>query len=436
MTVPEILPTPEQRRHDDLVRSEHTMLWVRALGVVFGGVQVLTYGALPYPPGHLALAVGLMVALAVVDLVALLVLRVSPPRTLRQARAMALVTVALDTFVASGLVFAYSFDPASAHWAILFVLPLLGAARFRLAGALWTWGGITVLYTLRQAYAAATFDDIGFSPSSIVFRMGLVAMVALVAGLMARDLARERERTAAALGEVARIDHLRARLVDSLAHDMRSPLVAVSGALQALDPSQPLEVQQQLVGLARRQAQRLTRLATGMLDLARLDRGHLDLQVRPTVLAEVVADVVAALDPKDGEVVVDVPEDLVLAVDPDRLDQVLFNLIGNGLRHGRPPVEVGASQAGSATHLTVCDHGSGVPEERREALFDAFTTSASGGVGLGLWLVRALVEAHGGDVSYRTGEDGGATFDLRLPTGGARRPEPAPPGRHGAPGAR
>lgn len=408
--------SPALRRLADLRRGERTMLWVRALAVVFAAVQVLVYNALPYPPGYREAALALVGAMAVVDLVVLGVVLTGRPRTLPTARALALATVSLDTLVASGLVAAYSFDPASAHWAILFVIPLLGAARFQLRGALTTWVAVTALYTARQAFAADRFDGIGFSPTSIGFRMGLVLLVALVAGLLARDLARQREATAEALAEVARVDLLRRRLVDSLAHDIRSPLVTIAGALGALGPGRPPELQAQLLEMARRQTGRLTRLATGMLDLARLDEGRLVLDLRPTSLATVLDEVVPALQPEDEDgLTVEVPEGLAVQADPDRLDQIVYNLLANALRHGRPPVVLTAVQEGAQVRVTVVDHGSGVPPERQAGLFDAFVTTASDGVGLGLWLVRALVEAHGGRIAYRDADGGGACFEVHLP---------------------
>lgn len=416
MTTPDLPPSAAERRHADLLRSERTMLWVRTLAAVFALVQIITYSALPYPPGWAGASLGLVVVMAVVNMVVLALLMTHWASTLPRARGLALTTTTLDVLVANGLVLAYSFDPGSAHWAVLFLTPLLGAARFRLPGALIAWGSTTVLYTARQAFAASRFDDISFSPSSIGFRMGLALLVALVAGLLARDLARERERTAQALTEVARVDLLRARLVGSLAHDLRSPLTAINGALKAITPGQPAELQDQLIGLARRQGARLARVADGMIDLARVERGQLELELHPTDLAEVVAATLEALAPKEGEVAVDIPDGLMVHADPDRLDQILYNLIGNAMRHGRPPVEVTATEDGRTVTIAVTDQGKGVPTERQDGLFDAFTTSGSGGIGLGLWLVQELARAHGGEASYRTTDHGGACFEVLLPS--------------------
>ena len=113
--------------------------------------------------------------------------------------------------------------------------------------------------------------------------------------------------------------------------------------------------------------------------------------------------------------VVAIPDGLMVEADPDRLDQILYNLIGNAMRHGRPPVEVTATDDGRTVTIAVTDRGKGVPAARQDGLFDAFTTSGSGGIGLGLWLVQELARAHGGEASYRTTGHGGACFEVVLP---------------------
>lgn len=445
------------RRHADLLRSERTMVWVRAVAVLFALFQVLTYGAVPYPPGYLEAALGFVIAFAVVDLVAFGLLLARWPRDLARARVLAVATVTLDAALASGLVWAYSFDPDSAHWALLFVVPLVGAARFQLAGALATWAAVTVLYIARQAFAATVFTEIGFSAASIGFRMGLAFLVALVAGLLARDLRRERDRVAEALAEVEHLDALRARLVDGLAHDMRSPLTVIAGSLRALSATGDAgQAQRTLLALAERQTARLSRLATGMLDLAKLEQGRLVLDTTVVQLAPVVDGAVAALadvgggdrgDQQGGgrgdqhgddggdqrghggaadrhddgdEVLVDVAADLAVRGDPDRIDQIVYNLVANALRHGRPPVLVTAASHDDDVVLEVRDHGDGVPEALHPTLFDAFATASRGGVGLGLWLVRALAEAHGGSVAYDAAQPG-ARFVVTLPLASAVR---------------
>jgi signal transduction histidine kinase len=102
--------------------------------------------------------------------------------------------------------------------------------------------------------------------------------------------------------------------------------------------------------------------------------------------------------------------------DHERLEQVLVNLIANAVRHGRPPVHVTAEALGDTVRIAVRDHGPGVPPEHQGALFERFGGDSDhpDSVGLGMWIVRLLVEAHGGTVGYESAGPG-ARFIVSLP---------------------
>jgi signal transduction histidine kinase len=254
----------------------------------------------------------------------------------------------------------------------------------------------------------------------VTFRMGVGFFIALVAGLMARSLLRQRAHLEGALGELRRIDALRARLVATLAHDVRNPLTAIRGTLHTLarhgrrlDES----TQQEIVTSADHQAERLERLATDLLDLARLEAGRLALRLEQTKLREVVERALSFADP-ERRFDVRIRPDLTVRADPGRLEQVVVNLANNALRHGRAPFVVEAElNRDGRVHIEFRDHGAGVPEADRPALFEPFRAETDqGSVGLGLAIVRALVEAHGGEISYEPNRPG-AVFRVSLPTG-------------------
>ena len=99
-----------------------------------------------------------------------------------------------------------------------------------------------------------------------------------------------------------------------------------------------------------------------------------------------------------------------------RVEQIVANLIGNALKHGQPPVQLRARRLGDGVAIEVSDAGRGVPEEQRRQLFDAFGRGVtSDSVGLGLWIVRTLTEAHGGEARYEE-RDGRACFVVELPS--------------------
>jgi signal transduction histidine kinase len=135
--------------------------------------------------------------------------------------------------------------------------------------------------------------------------------------------------------------------------------------------------------------------------------------VRPLRVQEVVRQAVSYLPPADVQLEID-PE-LVLSADPERLEQIVVNLVGNGLRHGEPPVTVRTTTDGCTARLEVRDHGQGVPGLARSRLFTQFSADGADSVGLGLWIVGKLAQAHGGEAHYEDA-DPGARMVVTWPT--------------------
>ncbi|MQA99219.1 MAG: hypothetical protein GEU78_02830 [Actinobacteria bacterium] len=400
----------------DLRRSERTMLIVRSVGIPWALLQVLSYQDRAYPAGVKPGVVGLVVLLAVGNLIVWWAHRRTS--TLRDARILAGSSLALDAFVISGIVWLYAFDPGSALWAVLFIPPLEGALRFQLRGAVAAWFGTTLIYIGRELWGSDRYDY-PLQWNSITFRMGIGFVIALVAGLMARDLMRERERLAKALEEVEALDELRAALVSTLAHDVRNPLTAIRGSLKTLlARGDQLDAQttRRFLESADLQAERLTRLAGDLLDLARLEAGRLTLKLEEVPLRAAVDTALGYLE-EDIEVRNDVDESLRVRADPERLQQVFVNLASNARVHGSPPYLVSASRNRLGIEVVFEDRGPGVSADQAEVLFDAFRSGEkSGSVGLGLAIVKALVEAQEGSVRYEPAQPRGSRFIVSLPS--------------------
>jgi signal transduction histidine kinase len=410
---------------EDIRRAERVMVLVRGVGAVFAFAQILAYRELPYPPGVKASALALAGILVLAN-VAIWVIQ-DRVRTRRQALRLSLGALILDVAVASGIVWAYAFDPLSALWAVLFILPMEGAIRFGLWGALWTWAAVTVLYVGRELWRIDVFPrsvhgpgGFGFQLESISFRMGIGLLIALVAGLMARNLRRQRARLSDTLDEVSRIDALRANLVATLAHDVRGPLTSIRGILTTLRRhGEDLEegTREELTRTADEQAERLERLATGLLDLARLEQGRMELRLQEVRLRDAVAKGLQFTGHQE-RFEMEIPPDLTVRADPQRLEQIVVNLAANSLTHGGPPFRVEAASADGHVDLRFVDEGPGVPETHVSELFEPFRTEdTTGSVGLGLAIVRALAEAQGGEVSYQPNQPRGACFRVLLPSG-------------------
>lgn len=231
----------------------------------------------------------------------------------------------------------------------------------------------------------------------------------------------------------ARLDRDRSDLVAAVAHELRSPLTGVKGFVQAiLNRWDKLNDDQKKLMLTtvNHDADRLSRLITELLDVARIDTGRLSLYPRsssvPVLVGRIVTSVVAGTT---REVVTDLPEDLPeIFVDPDKFTQVLTNLVENGLRHGDGVVTVTARRlpphaAYDGVLLTVDDEGVGIPVAIRQRVFTKFWKhGVRGGSGLGMYIANGLVRAHGGDIEIGDAPTGGARISLAWPAGD-RRPE-------------
>jgi signal transduction histidine kinase len=246
----------------------------------------------------------------------------------------------------------------------------------------------------------------------LVWSTAVVMPVAALVGALIEQRVRALRATQQALQSK---DRWRGALMATLAHDVRSPLSTVTGVLEVLedDPVTP-QHHRPLLASAQRQAARILRLAVGMLEVERAEHGMLRLDLSEVSLHQLATEVAALTDP--GAVCVDIDRTLLARVDPARLEQVLYNLTSNALRHGAAPVVLSATADGDAVELRVRDHGVGVPDLEVDRLFDRFSSAdhSPQSVGLGLWIVRLLTEAHGGDVRYEDAAPG-ATFVVRLP---------------------
>ncbi|MBG0830897.1 HAMP domain-containing histidine kinase [Planomonospora sp. ID67723] len=241
--------------------------------------------------------------------------------------------------------------------------------------------------------------------------MGVGALISQQIGYQRRDR-----------DTIRRMERWRAALTATLAHDVRSPLTAVQFALETLDEEDDLPKAQrhEIVTMALRQAGRIRRLATNLLDAERVDSRGLQLDMRPVRLSTAAEEAAGYLA---APVEVAVDPGLTVLADPERLEQILVNLAANAIRHGSPPIVVSAGrEAPGMVAVHIRDHGPGVPEEKRDQLFARFSSADTSpdSVGLGLWITRELALAHGGDARY-TPADPGACFTVVLPAG-----DPAP----------
>ena len=319
--------------------------------------------------------------------------------------------------------------PRRGLWVVaLVLLTLLGGTAWVLDGygsgvgplyvLVFAWAG---LHCSRRAllvcvpWAACTYAGalaLAEAPWRIVGSTLVLVPIATVVALLISS----RVRAARLLQEEVELrDRWRRALTATLAHDVRSPLSTVIGTLEILEDDPALDDRYRpLLAGATRQTRRVLSLASGLLEVERVEHGSLRLDRTDVHLAD-LAGTVADLTRPDA-VRVDVDPGLVVRGDADRLEQVLFNLTSNALRHGRPPVVISAAAAPGGVEVAVEDHGDGVPDADVPFLFDRFSTADTSpqSVGLGLWIVHTLVGAHGGQVRYEPCA-AGARFVVTLP---------------------
>jgi two-component system, OmpR family, sensor histidine kinase KdpD len=230
-----------------------------------------------------------------------------------------------------------------------------------------------------------------------------------------------------------RTDELRAALLSSVSHDLRTPLASIKAAASSLlqeDVQWDEETKRSFARSIEREADRLNRLVSNLLDMTRIEDGAIKPEKEWYMLPELVQDVLGRLRPLlHGRVVnTQVPTDLPpIELDYMQIDQVLTNLIENAVRYTPQdsPIDVSAHYDGGQVVINVADRGPGIPPADLERVFDKFyrvldgkpNTGHPSGSGLGLAVSKGLVEAHGGRIWAEPREGGGVVFSVALPLG-------------------
>jgi signal transduction histidine kinase len=228
--------------------------------------------------------------------------------------------------------------------------------------------------------------------------------------------------------ELAEVDRARRDLVANASHELRTPITALQAVLETevdgVEPPDPETLRTML-----RQVERLSRLVSQLLDLSRLESGTTTLERRSFSLAEVLGDAADECRLHAPEVDLDVhvePAGLSVNGDPDRVHQVVANLLENAVRHspGGGRIEVRATSSGrNRVTIEVSDEGPGIAEADAARVFerfyrsDAARSSRQGGAGLGLAIARWIVDLHGGEIRPERREPHGCRMVIVLPGG-------------------
>lgn len=270
----------------------------------------------------------------------------------------------------------------------------------------------------------------------------LVRSADQVAGLhaVARDISARRE-----------VDRMKGEFISVVSHELRTPLTSIRGSLGLLGSGRlgalP-ERGQRLVDIAIQNTDRLIRLINDILDVERLESGLIEMHRRNTSLAALLDGAVGAVsgfaESAAVALEVDAPGELGLYVDPDRIIQVLTNLLANAVKFSLrgSAVRVRVARTAAGTEIRVEDRGRGIPADKLELVFarfhqvDSSDAREKGGTGLGLAIARSIVKHHGGRMWVESRVGAGSTFAFVLPDTGAaaaEEPSPSPAETRGAP---
>jgi len=253
-------------------------------------------------------------------------------------------------------------------------------------------------------------------------------LLATIADRLAVAFERETLQEEANRAEVLRrTDELRTALLNSVSHDLRTPLAAIKASGESLlqqDVAWSDEDRQGFAAAIVRESDRLNRLVGNLLDMSRIEGGALRPQRDWYDIGELIREVVSRLHSVLGDrpVSLSIDDDLPpLSIDYLMIDQVVTNLIENAVKYTPPgtPIDVRAQRVNNAVLVTVADHGPGIPANKRRSVFDKFYRLESrgqvSGSGLGLAVSKGLVEGHGGRIWVEETPGGGATLLFELP---------------------
>lgn len=229
-------------------------------------------------------------------------------------------------------------------------------------------------------------------------------------------------------GRLRRVDASRRQLFADLAHELGTPIgtvLALADALALPDIDASPERRRELVSALVGEALRLARLVGDVRDLAELDDPDIALRIAPTdlgALARAVARRLELARQGSAPIEVDAPEGMLAPVDAERMEQVLVNVLVNAQRHTPPSgaITMRLAEAGAQIRLVVDDSGGGVPDEllatlgERLTRIDASRSRRTGGSGLGLSIVRAIVQRHGGSLEFERAPSGGLRVAIAL----------------------
>jgi signal transduction histidine kinase len=394
---------------------------VRWFGVVFG---LLSLPIQPkYPNSGTELQAWLLVALLAAGSFAIWGASARALTEVGHAK-LSVVAFAFDALVIAGLVWIFAYEDNYVTWALLFLLPMEGALRYRMRGAALSVLGIALFFVVQSQHHA---DLVGseFDLVTYVFVVGVAGLVAGVTGAMANQWYTQNQAFEQQSLKLAEVDELKDRFLAITSHEIRGPLTAIIAGVDTVRKKGPRlspEQQDRLLEMVYLQGHQLARIVDDLQVTSQIQSGQLALHPATADLHKTIEQALEAAASKRRQHQLELfIEPLECEMDAPRIGQIVRNLVENAYKYtpDRTRVSVEAKATTGGIRITVSDVGKGIPADKRDVLFEAFsrihdTSAGQEGVGLGLYVVSQLVSAMGGQIDLASSSRG-TTFHIDVP---------------------
>lgn len=416
---------------DGLRRLEQWLTYVRWTAAAGGAASLLLRSSFPSTRAQAA-AWGLLAAFAIGSLIVW-----GLNGRLESERGQALLGAGaflLDVVVVGALVWLFAYETPYVTWTLLFLLPIEAAMRYRLRGAVVTAAAIA-LFLVAQTYRVAEISGTSFDLDTYAFATAVAFLIAGLTGAMAENWHRVSVAANAQADKLAEFDRLKDRFLAVTSHEIRGPVTAIIAGVDTIrrrGDRLTAEQQTRLLDMVAQQGNQLARLVDDLLVTSQLQSGKLALHQEWSDLQTTIDHALegAAAKRRDHQLELFV-EPLRCRFDAARVSQVVRNLVENAFKYTpeRTTVRVSAKTEADGIAIRVADEGEGIPEEKRDQLFDAFsrieeTAAGREGVGLGLYVVSQLTSTMSGRIDLAS-SSAGTAFSIYLPCEVEPRTRPA-----------
>jgi signal transduction histidine kinase len=413
--------------------------WISLLRLVAIPFVVAAVAIATYPPGSWETWAWITTAAFVVGSAAFFALARSALGQ-RHPFSQSLAAQVFDTAIVVGFVMVFAFERGFPVQQILYIDLAAACVRFGVAGGLIVAG---VSAPILAVFAKVRSDQLNqpFSWKFVFFQTFFEVLMALIVGWLVHRLAQEGMAAEAraeeaerlhdaerqTVEELRRLSRLRADFVSLVSHEVRTPLAAVIGSARTLEQrwrELSPEQRDRFLALIADETGRLAALVGEVTDTSRIDSGTFSYTFGDVDLAVLVDDAIAAAEATRDTAIIESSVDAALPHvqgDPTRLRQVLTNLIDNAVKYSPigAPVEVRAAAVNGHVTVDVVDQGTGIDPADHLVIFERFGRvhgTSKPGTGLGLYIARAIAEAHGGTLRVSSRLGAGSTFTLDLPS--------------------